>query len=269
MVVWQLTILGIAAFAFIVFALISGYKRGLPKEFYWAAILIVAAALLNWLFDLLVAAYNFLAGFVITLLNNRGITKIDPASAKWDPNAVVHSSAGQVVVNHGTQVAEIIIFLAIALGTYPMVSGKPKPLKPGEKPPSAKSILGAIVCALSVAFVISFIFGRLLTFGSNALDIGLFQNTNITTPSFAPVGVPVAPTDIQVVSKPNDPPFLGWDRWLPLVIAIIMFFYLVYVAFAKPATKTTTRLRIWRFVLLGISIAVILIFAAEINLIKY
>lgn len=259
MVIWQLTILGIVVFVFLIFAFRSGYRRGVPKEFYWAGILIATAALLGWIFDLLVSAYNFLAGFVVNLLNNRGIAKIDPASAKWVPSSA----------NHGTIITEIIIFLVIALASYPIVSGKPKGGKPGEKPPSAKSKLGGLVSALSVAFIISFTFGRLLTLGSNALDVGLLQNTNITTPSLAPVGVPVASTSLRIVSKPSDPPLLGWDHWLPLIIAIIMLFYIIYNTFSKPATKTTTQLRVGRFILLGLSIAIILIFAAEINLINY
>jgi hypothetical protein len=267
MVFWQITILGVISFIFLVFAWRSGYKRGLFKEFVWAGVLIVAAYLLGFIFDLLVSAYNGISGLVISVLNQRGIAKIDPATSKWNPNARVVDSAGTAVANHGKDIGQLMIFVVIALVSYALVTGKPKAgAKPGDK--GAKDWKGAAISALSVIFIISLIFSRLLNLTNNNVDIGLLDHAGVTLPSLTGASVPFGGVDIRVVDKPKDTPFKDWYRFVPILIAIFMFFYVMYVTFAKPATKTTTQLRIGQFFFLSVVVSVILIFAWQLNLAK-
>jgi len=262
MVIWQVTILGIVCIIFLVFAFLRTSRRGIFKEFLWADILIIAAFLTfstDFLFNLLVNIYNAASGFILNRLRSQGLA-VNPDTAVWQPKLP------NTAANHGTEVTELIMFFVIALMSYAIVTGRSKG-KPGDKPPR-RNVLSGIIGVLSVGFLLSFFFRFLLLLVNGTLDIPLLQNANFMLPSLTQSQIPFAGADIRVVSKSQDLPLFGWNLWVPIVIAIMQFFYILYVTFAKPPTVTRVQLRLGLIFFLAVTTIMIAIFAWQLNLVK-
>ena len=262
MVIWQVTILGIVCILFLVFAFLRTSRRSIFKGFLWADILIIAAFLTfstDFLFNLLVNVYNAASGFILTRLRSQGLA-VNPDTAVWQPKLP------NTATNHGTAVTELIMFFVIAAMSYAIVTGKPRG-KPGDKPPR-RNILSGIIGVLSVGFLLEVVLSRLLSIVNGSLDIPLLQNSNFVIPSLTQSEIPFSGADIRVVAKSQDLPLLGWNLWVPIIIAIMQLFYILYITFAKPPTVTRVQLRLGLIFFLAVSTIIIAIFAWQLNLVK-
>ncbi len=226
-------------------AMRQGYRRGWRKEAIFAGVLIVAYGLRDFLRDLIVNVWNFLAySLVVPQLNSRGITKIDPEASKFRPDATAQN------------VMSIIIFLTIAIAGYAFTSGKPKaPTKPGEKP-NAKDVFGAVIGGVNAALLATYVF--ILTGPSLS---GLYNND-----LFAPLklNMPnIKLPDVSVQSRASGPPTAGLERWLPVVILGVIGVYIIYKVFINPPSKTKTRLSTGTIVGVALLVAIVFVFAVR------
>jgi hypothetical protein len=229
------SVVGVICFVIIMIAMRRGYLRGRRREMLFACTLIVLYGLREFLKNILVGTYNVIYGFVITQLNNRGITKIDIDQSNWKLDKT------------GNTIFEIMIFFTGAIIAYALTSGKP-----GAKP--VRDLFGALVGGLAAALLLTYSFLLLAPYLGNFYQTNLLDGASFKLPS---INLP----DLRVRKEDGGSPFNGWERWLPVGLLVIVTVYTIFFYFFRPPTTTDdkNRTRLDLIKIIGIAVALALV----------
>ncbi len=238
MITIPLTLLGVVSVLILLFFVVRGYARGAYREFIWAFSLVFASWATPVVVDFVINLVNIFGKFISDRLSSQG----NPVTFEVKPDVVAKT------------IFETFLFLVVATLTYTVGRKKPAPVpgKPTAKPrpPSEKSLLGAGVALLSGIFFCGYIYRNITRIIGG--DVRPPVEATITVPSF-----PGA--QIQLSDKKGSYPFLDWLNYLPVILGVILLFFLLFVVLYNPPTNKEGRMDLGR-VLVGLVAAAVMLF---------
>ncbi|NWJ44472.1 MAG: hypothetical protein HXX08_01200 [Chloroflexi bacterium] len=205
---------------------VRGYARGSYREFVWSFALVVTAFIVPGVLDILIGIINVIAQFISDRVN---------AVAKG-------TGAFQIKLDNNFKTGlQTVLFLLLVGFAYLYGRKRPLPVpgKPNKfRPPSDKSLLGALVGFFNGLFFLNYIYSNITKILGKDLRLTFLDNVKIAVPQIGGNGAPqIGGGEIKLRETGERFPLLAWLDYLPLIMGGFLLFYLIFVVFFNPPTN--------------------------------